>query len=259
MTLPEYYLSWRDFEEIGRTGVPILMYHKIARPRLGRRGRGALLYVSPGLFRRQLEELRAAGVASRPVGWANKTPDENKASVILTFDDGFENVFREALAPLVEHDYRAIVYLVADLLGEDNAWELPEGHARERLMDVTQVREWLAAGNSIGAHTLTHPRLTQVPRATAREEIAASKKKLEDLFGIEVSDFCYPYGDHDEAVRDLVAEAGFRTGTIAKRGINAEDTPPLALRRFMVRYPKWELRGWWRLATRHWRLIDNHQ
>jgi peptidoglycan/xylan/chitin deacetylase (PgdA/CDA1 family) len=249
MTLPDYYLGWKDLEGCQPLGVPILMYHKVATPRVGWRGRGALLYVGAGLFRRQLQELRAAQVTCQTMSWAANTPDTTTANIVLTFDDGFENVFREALPALVGHGCRATVYLVADLLGKDNLWELPEGHARERLMDPVQVREWLTAGNSIGAHTLTHPRLTRLAPAVAREEISASKKKLEDLFGLEVSDFCYPYGDHNAAVCELVAEAGFRTATITKRGLNTAETPRLAMRRFMVRYPKWDLKNWWRLWT----------
>jgi peptidoglycan/xylan/chitin deacetylase (PgdA/CDA1 family) len=247
--LPDYYLGWRELEPFAGQGVPILMYHKLAFPRVGRSGRGALLYVSPQLFRRQLAELRRAGLDSRPLDWVTTAPENGERGLVLTFDDGFENVFRHALPPLAEYGYRAVVYLVADLLGRENLWEQPAGFARERLMDPAQVREWLGAGHTIGAHTLTHPHLTQLPRDRAREEITASKKKLEDLFGVEVSDFCYPYGDHDPAICDLVAEAGYRTATITTRGFNSQATPPLALRRFMVRYPKFDLGGWWRVLT----------
>ncbi len=47
-------------------------------------------------------------------------------------------------------------------------------------------------GHQIGAHTRTHPVLTEIPAARAREEIAASKKALEDRFGFAVKHFCYP-------------------------------------------------------------------
>ncbi|NBS14168.1 MAG: polysaccharide deacetylase family protein [Verrucomicrobia bacterium] len=104
-------------------------------------------------------------------------------------------------------------------------------------MDESQVREWLAEGNWIGAHTCTHPRLSQISLARAKEEIVGSKKKLEDRFGISLEHFAYPYGDYSPAVRDLVREAGFRTASTMHRGVNRPDTPRWELRRWTARYP----------------------
>src|SRR5207245_147749 len=107
--------------------------------------------------------------------------------------------------------FTAIQFLPADFLGRRNEWDVGLGEAPEAIMDAAQVREWLAAGHDIGSHSLTHPFLTRLPPAQAREEISASRKKLEDLFGRPVEHFCYPYGDWDEPVRDLVEQAGYRT------------------------------------------------
>ena len=57
-------------------------------------------------------------------------------------------------------------------------------------------------GHQIGAHTRTHPVLTEIPAALAREEIAGSKKGLGGpRFGFAVKHFCYPYGEVSPAVR----------------------------------------------------------
>jgi peptidoglycan/xylan/chitin deacetylase (PgdA/CDA1 family) len=71
----------------------------------------------------------------------------------------------------------------------------------------------------------------------AHEEIVASKKKLEDLLGRPVEDFCYPYGDWNESVRDLVMEAGYRTACTTEFGVNTPPVSPLELRRITVRHP----------------------
>ncbi len=62
-------------------------------------------------------------------------------------------------------------------------------------MDERQIRDWLAAGHEIGAHTLTHPALAELPPERARAEIFDSRKLLEDRFGVPVRHFCYPYGE----------------------------------------------------------------
>lgn len=242
--LPRYYLRLGHLAPLFTEGLPVLTYHKVARPKWRLGGSGALLYVAPRLFAEQVAELHAAGFRSGGIEAALTAENNTGRKVVLTFDDGFENLHAHAMEPMARHGFQGITYLIAHRLGGTNEWEIPLGCARERLMDPVQIREWLAAGHSIGAHTLTHPHLTQLDPARAREEIGASKKKLEDLFGRRIDHFCYPYGDHDERVCDLVAEAGFRTATITKRGLNTKATPPLALRRFMVRYPKTEVLDW---------------
>jgi len=243
MTLPEYYTRLAPFAETFLGGQPILTWHHVGpRPR-GARLKG--LYVSPGLFARQLAELKRAGFhtpafARAAAGGAN--PERN---VFLTFDDGFRDVFEHALPILREHGFRAMLFLVGDLLGKPNAWQQRAGDVVEPLMDEAQIREWLAAGHEIGSHTRTHPHLTRLPPEEAREEIVASKKKLEDRFGVAVEHFCYPYGDWNPAVRDLVAAAGYRSACTTEPGVNWDEGSALALRRFTARYPTRRLKAWW--------------
>lgn len=72
-----------------------------------------------------------------------------------------------------------------------------------------QLRD-LGSDMEIGAHTLTHPELTAVTHTQAKEEIAGSKRWLEEVLGRECAMFCYPRGKWSPKVKDLVAEAGFR-------------------------------------------------
>lgn len=243
MALPGYYHSLKPFREFFRQGTPVLTYHKLGpRPR-GVRLKG--LYVGEKLFVRQLQELHAAGFITPPFGEIVSSPPGSAPCIALTFDDGFCNVLQHGLEPLARFKFRAIEFLVADLLGKTNEWEQRQGEVRAPLMDVAQVRDWLAAGHEIGAHTLTHPHLTRIPLAAAREEIFAGKKKLEDLFGVPIEHFCYPYGDWNEAVGRLVAEAGYRTACTTVFGVNTAAESPLALKRITARYNSRNLKAIW--------------
>jgi peptidoglycan/xylan/chitin deacetylase (PgdA/CDA1 family) len=110
-------------------------------------------------------------------------------------------------------------------------------------MDESQVREWLAAGHQIGAHTCTHPRLSQLSDAQANEEISASRKKLEDRFGLPVEHFAYPYGDYNERTVELVRQAGFETAVTMHRGVNLPNTPLFELKRWTARYESRNLKN----------------
>jgi peptidoglycan/xylan/chitin deacetylase (PgdA/CDA1 family) len=244
--LPSYFTGLRPFEKIFEQGNPILTYHKLGpRPR---RVRIKGLYVSRPLFERQLNELRAAGFESGSL--ENAAGPRAGRKVVITFDDGYVNVLRHAVEPLAKARFIAVQFLVANLLGRCNEWDVPLGESPEPMMDAAQVREWLAAGHDIGSHTLTHPYLTQISETAAREEISASRKKLEDLFGRPVRHFCYPYGDWNPAVRDLVIAAGYQTACTTEAGINTAADSPWALRRFTARYPSRGWKSFWRSWSR---------
>jgi peptidoglycan/xylan/chitin deacetylase (PgdA/CDA1 family) len=65
-------------------------------------------------------------------------------------------------------------------------------------LDVEQLRE-LARGHivTIGAHSVTHPRLASLEAADQRMEIVESRRRLEALLGHAVTSFAYPYGTAD--------------------------------------------------------------
>ena len=233
--IPEYYSSLPPFLELFQSGFPILTYHKIGNRPRGTRLKG--LYVKPSLFKKQLEELRRERFSSADLLTATRIQQSNRERAIaITFDDGYANVLENALEAMRDTGFRAIQFLVPDRLGQCNEWDSASGEVREPLMNIAQVKEWLAAGHEIGSHTLTHPFLTKVPLANAREEIVASKKKLEDLFAHEIKHFCYPYGDWNSAVRDLVQECGYTSACTTEAGVNEPRISPFQLKRFTARY-----------------------
>jgi peptidoglycan/xylan/chitin deacetylase (PgdA/CDA1 family) len=209
MTAPSlrYYSSLRPFGELFATFHPLLTYHHVGSrpPRVRLKG----LYVSPKLFSQKIAELKSEGYETDAFGTIQSS-QPNAKRVFLTFDDGFADVFENALPVLRQHRFRSIQFLVADLLGKTSQWQASSGEVPGLLMDKAQVKDWLGAGQEIGSHTSTHPRLIQISPSQAREEISGSKKKLEDTFGIAVEHFCYPYGDWKPAVRDILAEVGYK-------------------------------------------------
>jgi peptidoglycan/xylan/chitin deacetylase (PgdA/CDA1 family) len=240
LDIPAYYTELNPFRALFDTGVPILTYHKLGPRPVRVRLKG--MYLSASLFLRQLSELRAAGFSS--VGGLPMVRDGNARKPIgLSFDDGFASVHRYGLGPLANNGFRAVQFLVADLIGRSNEWDRQVGEAEAPLMDRGQVREWLLAGHEIGSHTLTHPFLTRIGIGQAKEEISASKKKLEDIFGIAVRHFCYPYGDWNPEIRDLVMEAGYEAACTTEFGVNTGMSDRFTLKRITARYRSRGLKG----------------
>lgn len=244
-SVPQYFTRLEPFRRLFAGGTPILTYHKFGRRPRGTRLRG--LYLPTRLLRKQLRELAKAGYATVPL--IETVKEDDRRRIVLTIDDGFENVREHALPVLRRFDYQATLYLVADRLGGVNDWEVAEGEVEAPLISEEGVREWLAAGQRIGSHTSTHPWLTRIPLARAREEIRSSRKQLEDRFGVAVKDFCYPYGDWNVMVRDEVRAAEYETAVTTDFGVNNAESDPWALRRITARHASWgwrALRSWWR-------------
>ncbi len=213
-----------------------LMYHAVEPPPLFHSHRG--LYVEPALLERQLRELAAAGVAFVSLtDWSAREPSPGRQATV-TFDDAFLDLRVNALPVLQQLGVCAVTYVVAGKLGGTNDWDAAAGAQLCPLMDRADLLAWQAAGQEIGSHGMTHVHLTRVSPAQARAEIFDSKNKLEDLAGRAVRHFCYPYGDVNPAIRDLVGEAGYRTATTTERGLNGADADPLLLRRYPASHRK---------------------
>jgi peptidoglycan/xylan/chitin deacetylase (PgdA/CDA1 family) len=88
----------------------------------------------------------------------------------------------------------------------------PPSCRRFGLMTVDELRQLASAGMSIGAHTLSHPLLSQTPPEIAREEIFGSKTVLESALQQRVWALAYPFGDPQSVtpqVLSMAREAGF--------------------------------------------------
>jgi len=86
------------------------------------------------------------------------------------------------------------------------------GARRFALLTASQLREISGAGMSIGAHTLSHPVLAQLPEELARQEVLESRLSLEKVLCQPVWALAYPFGDQASVTSRelrLAEEAGF--------------------------------------------------
>lgn len=103
-------------------------------------------------------------------------------------------------------------------------------------MSQHQLRE-LAQRHELGAHTLTHPVLTDVSLEQARDEIHGSKHWLQDVLGQEVTAFCYPKGAHNPDLQRIVAGAGYRMARTVEKFSLTTGTNPYAVPTTLQIYP----------------------
>lgn len=202
-----------------RSPIPILMYHQIeAAPAKGAAFRS--LYVSPRDFARQMAFLSLLGY--RGLSMSALMPylrGERTGKVVgITLDDGYLNNLTNALPVLNRHGFSSTCYAVSQQLGKTNEWDFEAGIAQTPLMNGAHLRQWLAGGQEVGAHTRHHVRLTQADVPTCMEEISLCKSELEGMTDSPVRHFCYPYGDYTADHVAMARAAGFESVTTTQRG-----------------------------------------
>lgn len=191
--------------------VPILMYHYIrVNPNPADR-LGFDLSVTPGDFARQMDWL--AGNGYHPIDFdqlrgyvlgGGRLPDR---PIVLTFDDGYRDMYTTAYPILRAHGFKAVAYVVSGFVNSPVS------------VTADQVLEMDANGIQIGAHSVSHADLTRLSSDNLRHEVFDSKAALEALVGHPVLDFCYPYGRVNDGVRHAVEAAGFATATTTQSGL----------------------------------------
>ncbi|HET6465456.1 MAG TPA: polysaccharide deacetylase family protein [Nitrospiria bacterium] len=85
-----------------------------------------------------------------------------------------------------------------------------------------EVEEMSASGISFGSHSATHKILTKLSREEVRNELKTSFDTLRGKKIKTVPVFCYPNGNFDPAVAELVREAGYRAAVTTQFGFESE-------------------------------------
>lgn len=103
------------------------------------------------------------------------------------------------------------------------------------MMSWEQARTMVGAGVEFGAHSRSHPFLTERDDATALEEMTVSKREIEEQLGLPVRSFCYPYGALSAPLQASASRAGFQNACSTVPGVNRlADANLYALRRISV-------------------------
>jgi peptidoglycan/xylan/chitin deacetylase (PgdA/CDA1 family) len=113
----------------------------------------------------------------------------------------------------------------------------PASCRRFGLLTCAELRQLASAGMTIGAHTLSHPMLSQLPVELAYAEISESRTRLESALQQRVWAFAYPFGDPQSVTPQVLAmaqEAGYAAAFMNFGGGLGTDLPAYALPRIHV-------------------------
>jgi peptidoglycan/xylan/chitin deacetylase (PgdA/CDA1 family) len=200
-------------------GPVVLMYHSVSA---GKEPPHDQWSVSVKNLRKQLSLLKSKGWTTVCVRDLLKADSLSPRTVVITFDDGYADNFEHGFRVLNEYGMRGTWFIVSRKIGEPSR------------LDSRQIRQMAAAGMEIGAHTRNHTRLPELSIDKVKEEVSGSKSDLEDLLGMPVTSFAYPYGLFNDACVDVVRESGFDIACTTRTGWYGSEPDIFRVRRVAV-------------------------
>lgn len=213
--------------------IPILTYHSIDKS-------GSVISTDPEIFDRQMKflsdnEFKVISLNTL-LKYLSGNLTVNPKTIVLTFDDGFQNFYETAFPVLSRYNFTATVFLITDYCGKLNDWlgNLP-GMQRMALMSWDKIKELNAYNFEFAAHSRTHADLTKLEPAKAFREIVESKTIIEDRLGGKVKNFAYPYGRYNSIVKKLT-EKHFETASSTNLGKVGIGDDPFSLKRVDAYY-----------------------
>jgi hypothetical protein len=217
----------RPGELLGReaSGTTLLIYHRVGGGTPDERD------LPTREFEAQVAELEGHRVVPLDTALDELEAGDDSPKVVITFDDGFEDVHRTAWPLLREAGLPFTLYVTTAYLGGTMHWPGSTSQHPGPALTWKQLEE-LAASDlvTIGNHTHTHAR----PEELSARELDTCSELLERRLGVIPQHYCFTWGVPVPAARKLLAER-FRSAATGLVGRNVPGQDLLDLHRIPVR------------------------
>lgn len=213
-------------------GIPVLNYHIVSSQKIN------ALAITPQEFEEQMAYLYKQG-------FTTITPDQlldylqyDKSlppkPVLITFDDGYSDTYREAYPILKKYNFVATVFLITDYIGNNS-----------RYLTWDQVKTMHTSGFSFGSHTLNHISLSDATNEYAQYQLNKSRKAIEWNLNAPVKYFAYPGGFYNQKTAQLLQQTGYRAAFTVNFGTDNKSNNVYALNRIPIFQSANTFRSFW--------------
>jgi len=196
--------------------VPILTYHSISENLFGRVHPYHQINTPVSVFAMQMKWLRRECYRtinlSELLGGFEANQDLTK-TVVLTFDDGYQDFYTDAFPLLRQCGFTATVFLATDRI-RDTSVRI-EG---ADYLTWQEVRQLHSEGIAFGSHSVTHADFRSLGPDQIDYELGYSKETIEQRTGAPVESFSYPFalpeedGDFIRYLADTLENLGYANG-----------------------------------------------
>jgi peptidoglycan/xylan/chitin deacetylase (PgdA/CDA1 family) len=192
--------------------VSVLVYHSVGDD-MGN------LSINKKTFEKHIYRLRKKGFyfasLEEIINYIEGRKDLPRKTVALTFDDGYEDIYLNALPILGRYNIPFGVFIISDLIGNKGE--------RTNYLSQQQIDEMIRGGAEIGFHSKSHKNLANIAFEDLKTEVNSRMRF-----------FAYPYGAFSEDVVKTVKEAGYRAAFSVKFGLVRRGDDPFIIRRNVI-------------------------
>jgi peptidoglycan/xylan/chitin deacetylase (PgdA/CDA1 family) len=221
----------RNTHKVSSPAIPVLMYHSISDASEVSKPAYFRISTSVNRFQEQIQWLFERGyqtinIDNIPSILSGRSEFPEK-TIILTFDDGYEDFFTNAWPILGKFGYSATVYLPTSFIGHKR-----KAFNGRPCLVWNEILELYNHNISFGSHTSSHPKLYALDCQGIRDELKYSRATIENFLQQPVNSFSYPFAFPQEdkhfvkQIKVLLGETGYRTAvtTIIGRIFNGDDS-----------------------------------
>ena len=177
--------------------IPVLMYHSIPD-----NSSGNIMEVSKRQFQEEMKYLNDKGYhtlsADEFYDFIVKDKPVPKKSVLITFDDGYENQYKNAYPILKEYKFHAIMFIITDYLDKGTLY-----------LKSNELKTMSDNGINIESHTTNHAKLDKIAYKDQLLNLKDSKDILEKICNKAVRFIAYPYGYFNKDTVTSCQKAGY--------------------------------------------------
>ena len=220
-----FYLSYQLGRWVSVGGIPVLLYHSISDS-------DWQFAVSPADFNRQIGWLNGRYICVTTkdvVDWVEGRKTLASNSIAITFDDGYADVFTQALPILRRYDFKATVFVTGNR--QPNRRVLGNTFT---LLNGFQLKSLVREGWGIESHSQTHQLLTELNRQLLDRELRSPLQAIRKITQKDVTSIAYPKGVFNELVKEGAARY-YRAAWSIVPGFNRQNDDLYALKRIEVK------------------------
>jgi len=205
-------------------GPRILIYHQVGT------SHGHQMEVTVEAFREQLAwletEKEVVDIATALSRWDEPGSEQ---LVVLTFDDGYRDVYTTAFPMLADRGMPFVLYISTSLVGSPD-----DVGSAEVPLDWPDISAMADSGLlTLGAHTHSHPDLRSLPSEAVAEELDLSDQMILERLGARPRHFAYPYGFWSETA-DVPVRERYETAVLGGSPSPSSSPDPHLLHRYPV-------------------------
>lgn len=205
--------------------LPTLFYHHIEDPAQAIQKHQQNLSVETKFFRAQMQFLKDNGykVVTMPdlVNFFDKDAPISKKSVLLTFDDAYDDFYTNARPILTEFGFKATMFTPTGLIGNPG------------YLTWNEINEASSGGQFFANHTWSHKNM-KASKSVVDHEISTADIQLTEHGLNSPKIFAYPYGLVSDNAKELLGKLGYQAAFTTNHGATLCKKQRLELPRIRV-------------------------